>query len=240
MKWYKLESVVSDNIGVTPTIAYDHKKVKHTYYNSLIDKRKLVDTDKLIYLWMYDDPGVPQIIRDILFWSSGRPDANVIICTDKCRQLFQYLTLPPHRFYAARLRIGKKRTDIYVFHFLQDTYKEINFNHSRFYLSYYNENKPKYMFAIGEIRSVEQIWEINEKQFDNNLWIEPKKLSFPFDTYYDLWSLYGQHIISEKAMLLFKEAGITGIDMIPLEKTEWKHLEIVMPQQRVSEKLSVV
>ena len=70
--------------------------------------------------------------------------------------------------------------------------------------------------------------DIDEKQIDNGFRLEPLRLVFHDMPPYDIWSLYGQHIISAKAMLLFEEAGITGIDMIPLEETEWKNLEIVM------------
>ena len=241
MKWYKLAYKITDFQDVLSSVTYDDKYVRHDLYPRLITNRKFWVNDEPLFLWLYDGDSVSSKLYDIMEWTSGKPKARIWICSEKNKNVLSSLRLPPHRFYSAKIRIGSDFEDAWVFHYLFDFFSYVNFSVSQFYLRKFDSNKTLMQYlSAGYVRNLAHLTKIDEEQIENNLCTEPKKLVFQNIPTYDLWSLYGQHIISKKAMLLFKEAGITGIDMIPLEKTEWKHLEIVMPQQRVSEKLSVV
>ena len=242
MKFYLLQHQVEDKTGVLPSVFYDFKQVKHGYYQNRIKKMKFWNYDEPAFLWLNDEYTVPLLLRDVMRWSSGKPLANILLCSSWTKKIISQLDcLPIYRFYPCKVRIGKSYKDFWIFHYLFDIFDWLDFNSSQFYLRNLGDNKTIVkFFPLGYVLNKKHISQISREQIENNLRIEPKKLVFNNIPTYDLWSLYGQHIISEKAMLLFKEAGITGIDMIPLEETEWKHLEIVMPQRHVPEKLSVV
>jgi hypothetical protein len=238
MTWYSLKYSIDDKFGVTPTLAYDHKFVRHDYYQNLITNHSLWKNDEPVHLWMYDNEGVLQIPRNMMSWSSGEPEGETIVCSDCCIDIIEQLVLPRYTFYPVKLRIGKKLNDFWLFHYLWDLFSMIDFSNSRFcFCRFGSDRTPVKKLPKGYVKNSRHIQQLVSEQLRNKLRVKPYRLVFNNMPVYDIWSLYGQHIISEKAMLLFKEAGITGIDMIPLKETEWKHLEIVMPQ---TQKLSVV
>ena len=229
MNQFILRYKIDDKIGVTPTLSYDHKFVQYDYYQKKITDNYLWKCDEPVHLLMYNDDGIPQITRDIMRWSSGRPISDILVCSNQCKTIFKQLLLPIFSFYPMKLRIGKKQNDFWLFHYLWDLFSMIDFSNSRFSFCHFGSDRtPVKKLPIGYVKNLKHIQQLASEQLHNKLRVKPINIVFYNMPNYDLWSLYGQHIISEKAMLLFKKAEITGIDMIPLEKTEWKHLKIVM------------
>ncbi len=222
MDYYRLKSILEDNVGVPPTvfseIDYVNKITDESFYkiNSLIDF-KLTE-------WK----GVPKILRDYLSWDIGSPDAYCLVISPKLKSVLETLTIPKHRYYEAKINLFGKSYKYYVLHFIHDYLDEIIYNKSKFVVI--DNIFDNYIKVLPDIKSYKDYQNQTEIQAENLYLISSKKIHFKNHINYDIWGLDGQIIISQKAKQAIQETNISGVEMPNIKDTDmFSYLEVEMP-----------
>ncbi len=234
MKFYTLDVILMDAIGVPTSVVIDLDKIDdHTFYEKNITNDKFLKGIAPIYLKLVQWTGTPHKLRDYHFWDAGSPNAYLIVCSQKLRAILETFNLPPHCFYNCEIRVKQKTYNYFILHFLQDWNKAIDYQKSVFdVIAYMDNNRLVKRLNAGEVKSFSNYEDISEMLLEVQQELRPAKLHFLPHINYDIWGLYSQIILSEKAKQAILDAKITGVEMPEMcETISLKNIEIVMNGQ---------
>ncbi len=233
MKYYLLNTILKDAIGVPTPVCINQNKIEdHSYYDKMINNYTFLEDSKPICLELTKWAGTPHKLRDYQYWGIGSPNAYLIVCSEKFRDILQNLNLPPYRIYNCEISVKNKIHNYFVLHFIQDWAKEIDYPKSVFnVIDYFDDFKIVKQLTAGEIYSYDNYEERRTKLAEIEQDLFPAKLHFPPHINCDVWGLQGQIILSEHAKQVIEEAGITGVDMPDIKTVKYlQNIEIVMSQ----------
>jgi hypothetical protein len=145
------------------------------------------------------------------------------LVSGKLKELLQQFSLPPHRFYSARVLHKKGFYDYYWMHIICDLTNVVDYPKSKFII-YYN-----YAHNLGsiEINTKEELYEKREKLKQDNLgknvtvWSDKIVLNGSFDKHLDFFeigSFDSSYYISEKLKVVIEKEKFTGISIKRTEK----------------------
>jgi len=231
MKYYTLDTILSDTLGVPASVGIDLKRINdYVYYRNNMTVDVFMDNTVPIYLELLKDSGTNLKLRDYHYWGSGAPNAYIIVCSEKFHYLLEKFILPPYRFYNCEISIKKKTHNYFVLHFLQNWAKVIDYSKSVFKVIPLSERQKVIKRCNpGEIKSFKNYTETIEKLVEADQYLYPAKLHFLPHINYDIWGLHGQIILSEHAKQTIENAGITGVAMPEIQELDFlRDIEIVM------------
>ncbi len=188
MRIYNLDVIIRDAIGVPPVANIHFDRIDEpTYYKNNIGYNKFLEDKKPIYLELikWEGRGAPLKQRDYHYLGAGRPSAYLVVCSPKFRSVLETLNLPLHRFYDCELSVKNQILNYFVFHFIQDWTKDIDYSKSVFdVVAYMEDFKMVKRLNVGEVKNFENYEVIQEMLGEIQQTLKPARLYFQSDIKY--------------------------------------------------------
>ncbi|MDJ1499910.1 hypothetical protein [Xanthocytophaga agilis] len=235
MIYFKVDSDFIDNNPFE--VQTNDVEVDRDYYQNLFSFDNFYEpNNELIRLKLPFDrelDGHVRGLRDFYSWGLGRAWAYCLIISPQLKGILEKQTflLPPHRFYEAYVRDDEwQKHSYYVFHFIQNTLEDIEYNKSVFGVFKYGQNIPDEILKPGEIISIEG-YKLRDKQErkERKSGLKLIKAFFKPGIIYDMFALQGQIVVSERLKQTIEDQHIIGVKFTDLQSDDiLKNIELVM------------
>ncbi len=222
---YIIKVASRDSLG-TPSPLIEPENISMDFYRNNIPLTSF-SALSLIRLELSALTGEEAIMRVFHLWTSGKPKGYCIVCSPRFKSVLEQLYLPPHRFYPAIIEAEGIQHHYFVLHYLHQWKNDIDYSQSTFAEAEIMRFSPATKhYTQGFIQSSTQLAQLEQQAIAAEQWIFPTRLTFQPGKLFDVWNLFGQHIVSEKARNMIIDAGLTGIELQPLKDSEMKEIEI--------------